>query len=791
MSYSFNPFTGKFDLISIEKARFYVPNKTVQVKSSVTEETGLIYNTIASALTYIAAQTPATNNRWGIMISGDNSENFTIPAWVAILGDGYTARLTGRITAVTPSDFDTVFIQDCDISDLRFATGTGGMINRCTIRGGILGEQAIVYVIDCTVRGSIDFSDVYQGSAFVRCIIADNVVCGGRYAGATSVCQYNHCEFVNTTGGLTFTDGRYFDCSFDVNGISAITPTAAHAMTFDSCLFQGTSMTVTIPSTAEVILLNTQAKDITFHYDVGGTLTTYNSIFIPDDGGGTFNNYGSFYDNSVSGLTATEFQDAIDELVSLVGSFVPYTGATGSVDIGVNDMKAASFTIGFDSIDSFTNLNSLSGLTYATTSFVKMTSANGFTLDTNTYLTAEADTLSDVIGRGSTTGTAVTFTTTTPIYFRDTGVYICSLNDGYLDLEADTGIRFGADTVITGNITASNLDNGTMSGQLIWFDGTKWTYLSTTEVYWDDVNKRLGINLSGDSYSADITGSGTPSANSEYPGDYYDHNAFDNNTATRWASNMGATGWLKYDLGAGNEAAVCRYRIYGPTSADCAHSWTFEGSNTGTFGGEETILDTQADQGPNIHAQWHTYDFSNLTAYRYYRWNVSENEGGTANGISISEVEMMTGGAITPDTTVHIGGNVTIGKGEADTDYTLTFDGETNDGVITWMEDEDQFKFSDRLQTDGGRIGKITTATDTYTILVSDETIICNKSSVFTVTLPTAVVGQMFHIKNIGAGLVTLDGAGSDTIDGSLTQALAQWEGITVQCNVVNSWIVY
>ena len=41
------------------------------------------------------------------------------------------------------------------------------------------------------------------------------------------------------------------------------------------------------------------------------------------------------------------------------------------------------------------------------------------------------------------------------------------------------------------------------------------------------------------------------------------------------------------------------------------------------------------------------------------------------------------------------GGNMTIGSGTDGTDYTLTFDGHAGDGVITWMEDEDQFKISD------------------------------------------------------------------------------------------------
>jgi hypothetical protein len=45
-------------------------------------------------------------------------------------------------------------------------------------------------------------------------------------------------------------------------------------------------------------------------------------------------------------------------------------------------------------------------------------------------------------------------------------------------------------------------------------------------------------------------------------------------------------------------------------------------------------------------------------------------------------------------------GNTTIGFAEAGTDYTLTFDGETNDGLLTWMEDEDYFKFSDGILMD-------------------------------------------------------------------------------------------
>ena len=70
-------------------------------------------------------------------------------------------------------------------------------------------------------------------------------------------------------------------------------------------------------------------------------------------------------------------------------------GLTGSVDLSSKQNLS-------------TNLTSLAGLTYASASFVKMTSANTFTLDTATYLTAnQSITLGGVLsGSGTTSITA-------------------------------------------------------------------------------------------------------------------------------------------------------------------------------------------------------------------------------------------------------------------------------------------------------------------------------------------------------------------------------------------------
>ena len=44
-----------------------------------------------------------------------------------------------------------------------------------------------------------------------------------------------------------------------------------------------------------------------------------------------------------------------------------------------------------------------------------------------------------------------------------------------------------------------------------------------------------------------------------------------------------------------------------------------------------------------------------------------------------------------------LGTSITMGDGTAGTDITVTFDGESNDGVFKWMEDEDYFEFSDDI----------------------------------------------------------------------------------------------
>jgi sensor c-di-GMP phosphodiesterase-like protein len=97
---------------------------------------------------------------------------------------------------------------------------------------------------------------------------------------------------------------------------------------------------------------------------------------------------------------------------------------------------------------------------------------------------------------------------------------------------------------------------------------------------------------------------------------------------------------------------------------------------------------------------------------------------------------------------------------------------------------------SDGLAINLATTASITTVTDTYTVLEEDYIVVCNKATLFTVTLPAAVSGMYFQLKNINEGVVTIEGDAYDTIDGETSQDIYQWECINVKCYTANKWVI-
>ena len=86
-------------------------------------------------------------------------------------------------------------------------------------------------------------------------------------------------------------------------------------------------------------------------------------------------------------------------------------------------------------------------------------------------------------------------------------------------------------------------------------------------------------------------------------------------------------------------------------------------------------------------------------------------------------------------------------------------------------------------------VTNVTTAT--YTVLGTEELIVANRGSSIAITLPAAVtanIGFGFMIKNIGVGTATLNRAGSDTIDGGTSLALATGQAAHVTVVAAGTW---
>ena len=53
------------------------------------------------------------------------------------------------------------------------------------------------------------------------------------------------------------------------------------------------------------------------------------------------------------------------------------------------------------------------------------------------------------------------------------------------------------------------VEKGTAQGQMMFWDGTRWVHTEVSELFWDDAQKRLGINQPAPTSLLDINGTTT------------------------------------------------------------------------------------------------------------------------------------------------------------------------------------------------------------------------------------------------------------------------------------------
>ena len=147
-----------------------------------------------------------------------------------------------------------------------------------------------------------------------------------------------------------------------------------------------------------------------------------------------------------------------------------------------------------------------------------------------------------------------------------------------------------------------------------------------------------------------------------------------------------------------------------------------------------------------------------------------------ANIVEVWDGSNNVGFAIEPDF------DVIIGYGAPGKDYTLTFNGETNDGVVTWMEDEDYFKFGDDVSfADGAGLyfGNMYT-NSTITVTITDTTPV-EVGDTFTAGEFNGVSFGASHYLDVGA-----DGAGKYRVEWDISASQnTPSSAIEIECGVM------
>ena len=136
---------------------------------------------------------------------------------------------------------------------------------------------------------------------------------------------------------------------------------------------------------------------------------------------------------------------------------------------------------------------------------------------------------------------------------------------------------------------------------------------------------------------------------------------------------------------------------------------------------------------------------------------------------------------------------LTFGAGTAGTDITVTFDGESNDGVLKWMEDEAYFEFSDdilvasteKLQFRDTAI-YINSSTDGQLDLVADTEI-----QIATTTLDVNANTDISGTLKIGSGATGSTILDEDNFASDSATALATQQSIKAYVENVTLTICY
>ena len=521
------------------------PANIIQVDPSATEITGKRYQSIANALTYIDEnETPAIDNIWGIRVGGENSENFTVADYVYILGDTLTTKLTGEITSSAFTGPLQKVISGCEVMNLNIGAGHSIQFFNCYVGGGTIGANAFV-MAERSYLG-IDLTGIASNSGFFYCIVIGGKIGEGYFQS----CLISGGE-ISVSGGTC----QLLNSSLNFNTLT-IDAASSGLIYFQHVNSMNGSLSYTIPSGLSIGLENS-TPDITFTVD-GGTLVTKNCILpTPTVNSGTWQNEGELYDNTTSGLTAENTQDAIDEISSM--EFVLPENIiqvdSSAPEVTGKRYQSISNALAYISGNESPSSTDIWGIK------VYGTNNETFTLQNWVY----------IIGDGLTTRLTGAIASTTFVDYMANIIYGCTISNANFTQGAGNGA-----TLINCHVTGGTYNNDTI------VIGVKNIYsgsLDFSEI--NSVSPQFYCNIYGDF----ITGNGI---------DFYHCNFLENQiSANSFTFHETSFNWcgIDMDISTFDSTADISFRFCFTTSQDGplqtfiidGGTWDFENCHLGSF----------------------------------------------------------------------------------------------------------------------------------------------------------------------------------------------------------------
>jgi hypothetical protein len=295
-----------------------------------------------------------------------------------------------------------------------------------------IAEGTNLYYTDVRARASNSFvagSGAYNSTTGVITIPTNTnqLTNGASFITLASLSGSTGISYNNTTGVITSTITQYTDALARAS-ISLTTTGSSGAATYNS-----TTGVLNIPQ-----------------YSGGGSGMVYPAAGIAVSTGTAWDT--SITDNSADWNTA--YTNRITSLT--------VTGSSGAATLTSNTLNIPTYTLtGLGGQPLATNLTSLSALTFASTSFVKMTASGTFALDTNTYQGTLTLTTTGTSGAATLVGNT-------------------------LNIPQYSG-GGGGGMAIGGSITSAT------AGSVLFAGASGVLAQNNANFFWDDTNTRLGL----------------------------------------------------------------------------------------------------------------------------------------------------------------------------------------------------------------------------------------------------------------------------------------------------------